>query len=144
MRACVRACVCTISCSSTRVISSGRSATLVTPIRSATLVTHHNSSFYVRHVGNSSSSSINHSLPSLMSRNNRHSYTRIICVYMHYSTCSKYEHAKGFQWPCDLRRRSSAASLLGSRLRIPLKLEYSFVFVVCCVGRGLCDERNIR
>jgi hypothetical protein len=40
-----------------------------------------------------------------------------------------------------LRRRSAAARFLGSRVRIPLKVwMFVSVFVVCCVGSGLCDE----
>jgi hypothetical protein len=42
-------------------------------------------------------------------------------------------------WPCSLRRRSTAALLLGSRVRIPLRA-LMFVSCVCCVGSGLCDE----
>ena len=45
-------------------------------------------------------------------------------------------------WPCSLRRRSAAAWLFGSRIRIPLNA-WMFVscnFCVCCVGRGLCYE----
>jgi hypothetical protein len=44
-------------------------------------------------------------------------------------------------WPCGLRRRSSAARLLGSRVRIPPRawMFVSFVCVcVCCVVSGLC------
>jgi hypothetical protein len=37
-----------------------------------------------------------------------------------------------------VRRRSVAARLLGSRVRIPLNP--CFIFVVCCVGIGPCDE----
>jgi hypothetical protein len=44
-----------------------------------------------------------------------------------------------FDWPCDLRRRSAAARLLGSRVRIPLKA-WMLVSCVCCVGSGFCDE----
>ena len=42
------------------------------------------------------------------------------------------------QWPRGLRRRSAAARLLGSWVRIPPR---AWMFV-CCVlsGRGLCDE----
>jgi hypothetical protein len=44
------------------------------------------------------------------------------------------------QWPCGLRRRSSAARLL--RLWVPIPPEaWMFVCCECCVlsGRGLCD-----
>jgi hypothetical protein len=42
------------------------------------------------------------------------------------------------QWPRGLGRRSAAAWLLGSRVRIPLR---AWMFVSCfpCVYRGLCD-----
>ena len=45
------------------------------------------------------------------------------------------------QWPRDLRRRSAAARLLGSWVRIPPGA-WVFVCCECCVlsGRGLCDE----
>ena len=44
------------------------------------------------------------------------------------------------QWPCGLRRRSSAARPLKSWVRIPPE-EWMFVCCECCVllGRGLCD-----
>ena len=44
------------------------------------------------------------------------------------------------QWPRGLRRRSSAARLLRSWVRIPPKA-WMFVCCECCVlsGRGLCD-----
>jgi hypothetical protein len=44
------------------------------------------------------------------------------------------------QWPRGLRRRSSAARLLRSWVRIPLKT-WMLVCCECCVlqGRGLCD-----
>jgi hypothetical protein len=44
------------------------------------------------------------------------------------------------QWPNGLRRGSTAACLLGSRIRIPLGA-WMFVSRECCVfvGRGLCD-----
>jgi hypothetical protein len=46
------------------------------------------------------------------------------------------------QWPRGLRRRSAAAWLLGSLVRIPLRawMFVCFLYVVwSCVGRGLCD-----
>ena len=45
------------------------------------------------------------------------------------------------QWPRGLRRRSAAALLLRSWIRIPLGA-WTFVCRECCVlsGRGLCDE----
>ena len=44
------------------------------------------------------------------------------------------------QWPCGLRRRSSAARLLRLWVRIPPRA-WMFVCCECCVlsGRGLCD-----
>jgi hypothetical protein len=49
------------------------------------------------------------------------------------------------QWPCDLRRRSTAAHLLGLWVRIPPGAWMS-VSCECCVlsGRGLCDGLIIR
>jgi len=45
------------------------------------------------------------------------------------------------QWPRGLRRRSTAARLLRSSVRIPPGA-WIFVSCECCVlsGRGLCDE----
>ena len=45
------------------------------------------------------------------------------------------------QWPRGLRRRSAAARLLISWVRIPPRA-WKFVCCECCVlsGRGLCDE----
>jgi hypothetical protein len=49
---------------------------------------------------------------------------------------SNYKFCRS-QWPRGLRRRSAAAWLLGSRVRIPFG---AWMFVVLsCVGRGLCD-----
>jgi hypothetical protein len=44
------------------------------------------------------------------------------------------------QWPCGLRRRSSAARLLRTCVRIP-PVAWMFVCCECCVlpGRGLCE-----
>ena len=49
------------------------------------------------------------------------------------------------QWPRDLRRRSAAARLLRSWVRIPPGA-WMFVLYECCVlsGRGLCDELMTR
>jgi len=44
------------------------------------------------------------------------------------------------QWPRGLRRRSAAARLLRSWVRILPGAWMSVVSVVCCTGRGLCDE----
>jgi hypothetical protein len=48
---------------------------------------------------------------------------------------------RGSRRPCVLRRRSAAAWLFGSRVRIPLMAQM-LVSCVCvsCVGIGLCDE----
>ena len=50
-----------------------------------------------------------------------------------------------FQWPRGLRRRSAAARLLRSWVRIPPGA-WMFVCCECCVlsGSGLCDELIIR
>ena len=49
------------------------------------------------------------------------------------------------QWPCGLRRRSAAARLQRSWVRIP-PWAWMFVYCECCVlsGRDLCDELIIR
>jgi len=46
------------------------------------------------------------------------------------------------QWPRGLRRRSTAARLLGLRVRIlPESMDVCLLSVFCVVsGRGLCDE----
>jgi hypothetical protein len=46
-----------------------------------------------------------------------------------------------YQWPRGLRRRSAAARLLRSWVRIP-PTAWVFVCCECCVlsGRGLCEE----
>ena len=50
-------------------------------------------------------------------------------------------HSSRSQWPRGLRRRSAAAHLLRSWVRIPPGA-WMFVCCECCVlsGRGLCDE----
>ena len=54
--------------------------------------------------------------------------------------CTGNRHNCRSQWPCGRRRRSSAAHLLRSWVRIP---NVAWMFVCCeyCVlsGRGLCD-----
>ena len=52
-----------------------------------------------------------------------------------------YRVIAGSQWPRGLRRRSAAASLLRSWVRIPPGA-WIFVCCKCCVlsGRDLCDE----
>ena len=60
-----------------------------------------------------------------------------------FSTACAYHSKKNrrSQWPRGLRRRSAAARLLGSWVRIPPGT-WTFVCCDCCVlsGRGLCDE----
>jgi hypothetical protein len=76
----------------------------------------------------------------------------IICIYCLYSACWILNHSfLGFvvliylksrsQGARGLRRRSTAARLLRSRVRIPPGA-WMFVCCVCCVlsGRSLCDE----
>jgi hypothetical protein len=55
--------------------------------------------------------------------------------------CFKYGITGQSHWPRGLRRRSAAARLLRSRVRIPPGAWMS-VCCECCVlsGRGLCDE----
>ena len=71
-----------------------------------------------------------------------------IATFLHFDTLT----IKGFnmticrsQWPCGLRRRSAAARLLRSWVRIP-PAAWMFVCCECCVfsGRGLCDEMITR
>jgi len=65
---------------------------------------------------------------------------KICCGWPYICTNSYYGKCRS-QWPCGLRRRSAAARLLRSWLRIP-PAAWMFVCCVCCVlsGRGLCDE----
>jgi hypothetical protein len=45
------------------------------------------------------------------------------------------------RWPCGLRRKSEVALILGSPVRIPLRVGYSsLVNVECCVGSGHWEE----
>lgn len=46
-------------------------------------------------------------------------------------------NSRPFRCPYGLTRRSAAVWLLGTRVRIPLSVS---MFVVCWVGRGLCDK----
>ena len=68
-----------------------------------------------------------------------------ICVFSMCSKNVKFDndmHVYGrSQWPRFLRRRSAAARLLRSWVRIPPE-GWMFVCCECCVlsGRGLCDE----
>ena len=61
-----------------------------------------------------------------------------VCVYIHMCVCV---YICPSQWPCGLRRKSAAARLLRSWVRIP-PVAWMFVCCECCVlsGRGLCDE----
>jgi hypothetical protein len=54
-------------------------------------------------------------------------------------TSGDYVWTNRSRWPCGLRRGSTDARLLGSRIRIPLRALMFVVLVVCCVGSGLCD-----
>ena len=60
-------------------------------------------------------------------------------LYYLFLTYGKFLSSRS-QWPCGLRRRSSATRLLISWVRIPAGT-WMFVCCVCCVlsGRGLCD-----
>jgi len=60
---------------------------------------------------------------------------------MHVSMFAMYIWYYRSQWPRGLRRRSTAARLLGSWVRIPPGA-WVFVCCECCVlsGRVLCDE----
>jgi hypothetical protein len=60
------------------------------------------------------------------------------CIY---SLMGGTEALSNLIWPRGLRRRPAAARLLGLRVRVPTGHEcLSLVSVVCCTGRGLCDE----
>ena len=65
-----------------------------------------------------------------------HTFMRNVS-YIFYSVIIMYRSSR---WPCDLRRRSLVASLLGSRILIPLR-EWIFVSCVCCV---FCGQRPLR
>ena len=46
-----------------------------------------------------------------------------------------------FRWPSGLRLRSKAACLLKLRVRIPPEdMGVLVLYLLCCVGNGLCDE----
>jgi hypothetical protein len=60
------------------------------------------------------------------------SLIRCVLVFTEWFLCRSH-------WPCGPRRRSATARLLGSRVRIPLRVSM-FVSCVCCVGSGLCVE----
>ena len=65
-------------------------------------------------------------------------YKRINNTQKDKQHCSYYGRS---QWPCGLGRRSAATSLLRSRVRSRWGHDCSScVFIVCCVGSGLCDE----
>jgi len=65
------------------------------------------------------------------------SISRQVCYYL---SCSSISGRRS-QWPCGLRRRSTAARLLRLWVRIP-PWAWMSVCCECCVlsGRGLCDE----
>jgi hypothetical protein len=62
-------------------------------------------------------------------------------TYMQQLLRESYIYISRPRWPRGLRRRSAAAWLLGSRVRIPLRalMFVSCVSVLSCVGRGHCD-----
>ena len=64
----------------------------------------------------------------------------VIYVYTYICMCTHIYVCRS-QWPRGLRRRSAAARLLKSWVRIPPGA-WMFVCCECCVlsGRGLCDE----
>ena len=49
-----------------------------------------------------------------------------------------HQHGRS-RWPCGLKRRAAAASLLRYRVLIPLRA-WMLVSCVCCVASGLCDR----
>lgn len=77
---------------------------------------------------------------------NEHHFT-VLHRTAHSKTSSLYIQvtctARRSRWPYDLRRRSGAARLLGSRVRIPLRprMFVSCVCSVCCVV--LCRQRPV-
>ena len=68
-----------------------------------------------------------------------HCYTVHVVEFLNYYT--KYCTYSRSQWPHGLRRRSAAARLVRSWVRIP-PVAWMSVCCECCVlsGRGLCDE----
>ena len=64
-----------------------------------------------------------------------HTHTPLTCILILYSNLCRRS-----QWPRRLRRRSAAARLLGSWVRIPPGV-WTFDICECCIvsGRGLCD-----
>jgi hypothetical protein len=56
------------------------------------------------------------------------------CRYEIEEKSSDMVNRRRFQWPYGLRRRSAAAWLLGSRIRIPLRawMFFSRVCMLCC------------
>ena len=71
--------------------------------------------------------------------------SRIKITSTSYIKCNFNKPTCRSQWPCGLRRRSTAARLLRSWVRIPPRA-WMFVCCECCVlsGRCLCDGLIIR
>ena len=67
-------------------------------------------------------------------------YTHVPFLLCYFIICSLCTYNSRSQWSRGLRRRSTAARLLRSWVRIPLG-GWMFVCCECCVlsGRGLCD-----
>ena len=92
-------------------------------------------------------------VPTCRYQNYKTSHSRLISTFTAVRKSNLTRHGKMFQfmyvctyicrsqWPRSLRRRSTAARLLRSWVRIPPG-EWTFVCCECCVlsGRGLCDE----
>ena len=70
-----------------------------------------------------------------------HSFMNISCFPVLISYIYIYIYICRYEWPRVLSRRSAAARLLRSWVRIPPGA-WMFVCCECCVlsGRGLCDE----
>jgi hypothetical protein len=67
-------------------------------------------------------------------------HTHISLIYhQFYTIVVTNGFSRQSRWSYRLTHRSEAAWLLGSRVRIPLKV-WIFVSCVCCVGSGLCHE----
>ena len=71
-------------------------------------------------------------------------YIDVTVHVINYFLITNQKHSRS-QWPRGLRRRSTAARLLRSWVRIPPRA-WMFVCCECCVlsGRGLCDGLIIR
>ena len=67
-----------------------------------------------------------------------------ILDYVSVSTKMQWQNAMWLRrthWPCGLSYTCGVISFLVSRVRTPLTQGHSsFLFVMCCVGSGLCEE----